>query len=117
MKHIIAAAIAATIAAPALAGPCAPRTSVIEQLADKYGEARQSAALSANGNMVEIFVNEEAGSWTAIETTPDGMSCLVSFGTAFEWINSTLPIGDPTYFYRKQNRTGAQNDTQGLSFW
>jgi hypothetical protein len=41
---------------------CAPREIVVERLAEKYGESRQSVGLGANNSMVEVFAAGDTGS-------------------------------------------------------
>ena len=92
MKMIIAAMIM-VLASSALAQGqnCAPRPSVVERLAEKYGETRQSIGLGAQGTVVEVFASEETGSWTITVTMPSGFTCLVASGQSFERISEALP--------------------------
>ena len=70
---------------------CAPRTAVVERLASGYGETRQSIGLGANNAVVEVFASEETGTWTITVTSPQGVTCLVASGQAFEETLETLP--------------------------
>ncbi|MBV2360236.1 hypothetical protein KUH32_10655 [Thalassococcus sp. CAU 1522] len=70
---------------------CAPREMVIERLATKYGETRQSIGLGNNNAVVEVFASEETGTWTITVTTASGMTCLVASGQAFEELAEALP--------------------------
>jgi hypothetical protein len=70
---------------------CAPRDQVIERLAAKYGESRQSIGLGANNAVIEVFASLETGTWTITATTVDGMTCLMASGQAFEELADTLP--------------------------
>lgn len=74
---------------------CAPREVVLERLATGYGEERQSVGLGGGGAMVETFANRETGSWTIVATLPNGASCLLASGQAFELVNEPLPQGAP----------------------
>ena len=74
---------------------CAPRDSVVERLASKYGEARKAIGLGANNNLVEVFASESSGSWTITVTDTVGLTCLVASGLAFETLAEALPNGDP----------------------
>lgn len=85
MKTLIFAVFAALFAMPAWAGQCAPRQVVIEAMQQKYKEQRVAIAISETGLMVEIYAAEN-GSWTAIQTNGQGLSCVVSSGQAFELI-------------------------------
>ena len=62
---------------------CAPRDSALAQLAEKWGETRRAVML-ANGPIFEIYAAEDSGTWTILRTTPDGLSCIVASGVAYE---------------------------------
>lgn len=70
---------------------CGPRDIVVTRLAEGYGETRQSMGLGANNAVIEVFASEETGSWTITVTTPNGMTCLVASGQAFEALAEALP--------------------------
>lgn len=71
-------------------GNCAQRDAVIDRLANKYGETRQSMGLGANNAVVEVFASKESGSWTITVTMPTGVTCLVASGQAFETLTEDL---------------------------
>ncbi|EBA08122.1 hypothetical protein SSE37_11279 [Sagittula stellata E-37] len=70
---------------------CAPREKVVERLADKYGETRQSMGLGSNNAVMEVFASVESGSWTITVTMSNGITCLVASGQAFEELAEVLP--------------------------
>ncbi len=70
---------------------CAPRDTVIERLADRFGETRQSIGLGSQGSVVETFASDTTGSWTITVTMPNGMTCLVASGQSFEELAEALP--------------------------
>ena len=70
---------------------CAPRDDVVQRLANKYGESRQSMGLGANNAVVEVFASDESGSWTITVTSPAGVTCLVASGQHFEELAEALP--------------------------
>lgn len=70
---------------------CAPRDFVLERLAERYGETRQSIGLGAQGTVMEVFASAETGSWTIIATLPSGISCMVASGQSFETVAEVLP--------------------------
>lgn len=83
----IGALLLALIGGPAPAQDmrnCAPRDAVIGRLAERYGETRQSIGLGANNAVVEMFAARETGTWTIILTLPNGLSCLIASGQAYE---------------------------------
>ena len=70
---------------------CAARDTVVERLAEKYGESRQALGLGTQGAVVEIFASESSGSWTITVTLPNGSTCLMATGQAFEQLAEVLP--------------------------
>jgi hypothetical protein len=70
---------------------CAPRDTVVERLASKYGETRQSMGLGSNNAVMEVFASAESGSWTITVTMANGVTCLVASGQAFEELAEALP--------------------------
>lgn len=93
-RMILGLAMGATMATAAMAQSrpsCAPRDIVIERLASKYGETRQSIGLGANNAVVEVYASDSSGSWTIIVTSTSGMTCLVASGMAFETLAEALP--------------------------
>ncbi len=70
---------------------CAPREAVVERLADRYGETRQSLGLGARGSVVEVFASQDTGTWTITVTAPSGLTCLVASGQSFEAVAEALP--------------------------
>ena len=99
----IAALLCAAQAVPSVAGQsqdrphCASRDRVIEQLADRYGETRRSVGLGSDNTMVEVFASDRTGSWTITVTTPEGLTCLVASGQAYQArTDSSRPQGHDT---------------------
>ncbi|GAA3863011.1 hypothetical protein [Celeribacter arenosi] len=78
-------AVALVIAGAASAqANCANRDQVIDRLMSKFGESRQSIGLAPNNGVFEVFASPETGTWTIVVTQPNGMSCLIASGQAFE---------------------------------
>ena len=84
-------ALAATQVTAQTARNCAPRDAVVERLAAKYGETRQSIGLGANNAVVEVFASDETGTWTITVTMASGVTCLVASGQSFETLAEALP--------------------------
>ena len=94
LKAVLTGAVLAlSISGPALAqaNNCAPREKVVDRLASKYGETRQSMGLGTNNSVVEVFASSDTGTWTITITRTDGMTCLVASGQAFEALAEMLP--------------------------
>lgn len=94
MRHLITMGLSVLLATPVAAqtaANCAPREIIVEKLAEKYGETRQSMGLGANNAVIEVFASEETGTWTITVTSVHGMTCLVASGQAFEALAESLP--------------------------
>lgn len=66
---------------------CGDRLQVITALEERFGETRRSVALTADNAIVEVFASDISGSWTITTTTPDGQTCIVAAGDAYEAIH------------------------------
>lgn len=83
----IAAALAAAAAFPAPASAqmvCGERASIVSQLEERYGESRRSIGLQEGRGIVEVWASDETGTWSIVITTPQGMTCLMAAGEAFQ---------------------------------
>lgn len=88
--------LAASTAAAQTAN-CSTRDHVVGHLADRFGEARQSIGLASGNRIVEMFASPETGTWTLTMTTPDGRTCIIGAGQAWEGIEDEVtPAGQPT---------------------
>lgn len=97
MKGLLLTAIITLTGTAALSqqmSHCASRDLVVERLAQKYGESRQALGLGSQGAMVEIFASEDSGSWTITVTMPNGSTCLMATGQAYEKLAEALPNTD-----------------------
>ncbi len=94
IASLISAAVSAGIASPTLAqgASCADRNLIVERLAKKYGETRQSAGLNQNNGMVEVFASDDTGTWTILVTMPNGMSCLMAAGKAWQGETASVEV-------------------------
>ena len=80
--------LSASADAQAPAGaPCADRAKVVEHLRELYG----GQGRAAGGTVIELFVGV-GGSFTLFATTPQGLSCLIATGEAWE------PSPQPEHF-------------------
>jgi len=76
---------------------CGPRATVIAHLSENFGESRQTIGMADGGNVIEVFASIETGSWTITVTMPNGMTCLVAAGRAFELlVEAPAPAGTPS---------------------
>jgi hypothetical protein len=79
------ASVATALAWPAAAqAVCGEREKFIDHLSNSYAEAPVAIGLASNGNVLEVLKSDKAGTWTIIVTRPNGMSCVVASGEAWE---------------------------------
>ena len=90
-------ALLAAAPLPAEPGPrlCGPHDAIASDLAQRFGESRRAAALSADNTVIEFFANDATGSWSLTVTTPGGPTCLVAAGEAFVTFAPDPAAGDP----------------------
>ena len=75
---------------------CAERSIVVNELAEKYRETRHAVGLAGDSMIMELFASTDTGTWTITITTPDGTTCLVASGGAFQPVfENAGPAGDP----------------------
>lgn len=91
LTTVALAVTAAPAAAQSAQNKCAPREIVVQRLAEKYGESRQSIGMGQRGMLMETFASDKTGSWTITVTTPQGMTCLVASGQSYEALAEALP--------------------------
>ncbi len=81
---LLVAAATAALPAGAQSRSCGDRDRIVAILAERYGETVRSMGLAANASIFEVFASDETGSWTITMTTPDGQTCLMASGLAFD---------------------------------
>ena len=69
---------------------CAPRAEILRMLAKNYREVVVNRGLVSNGQVLEVAASP-AGTWSLFFTQPDGTSCLVLFGTAWQAVAPAPP--------------------------
>lgn len=56
----------------------------MHQLAAKSGEAPVAIGLSEAGRLIEVPAGQDGGTFTVIETSPQGLSCIVLSGDSWQ---------------------------------
>ena len=96
-RTVLGVVVAAMLPATAMAQGqqnCSSRDQVVERLASKYGESRQSIGMAPKGRVVEVYASLETGTWTITVTMPNGITCLVASGQSFENLDEPVePAG------------------------
>lgn len=67
------------------AAVCTKRTKLLGVLDGKYAEQRQAIGLISQSGVLEVFASDK-GTWTVVVTNPNGMSCIVASGDAYEQV-------------------------------
>ena len=70
---------------------CGQRADVERMLKEQFGERAMAHGLAHTGAVAEIFTSRK-GTWTIIATSPNGMSCMIGSGEAWQ----TTLAGDET---------------------
>lgn len=92
MKAVVTALLLASCApAHAEITQCGAYDAVVAGLGERYGENRRMAGLMGPSEMLEVYANDETGTWTVITVTPDGQACLRAAGDTFSDTPSELP--------------------------
>ena len=73
---------------------CTDRDDVLRQLAERWDEQIVFWGLTPGGFMVEILSSPD-GSWTALVTSPRGLSCFLASGSGGRQIVPEQLIGPP----------------------
>jgi len=89
LAFFTAAIMAVFLCAQPAAAMCGKRVDIVAELIKKYNEKQIGMGLSADGKLIEIFVAKGTGGFTILLSTPDGASCVVSYGKA--WQTSGFP--------------------------
>ncbi len=84
-KWLLSLALLPVAASGALAAPpCGPRADVLAQLAKTFDEAPIAVGLADSGALVEVLMSDRGATWTIIVSQPNGTSCLVAAGEAWQ---------------------------------
>jgi hypothetical protein len=63
---------------------CQHWRAIAAHLDAKFAERPVAAGLQTNGNLLQLFVSTETGTWSMVVVQPSGMGCLVSAGKGWE---------------------------------
>ncbi len=70
---------------------CNDRDKALALLTNKYQEAPVGIGVSNTGKLVELLTTADGRTWTIIETTPDGRTCLVASGEGWRKVEHEGP--------------------------
>lgn len=63
---------------------CGKREAIVNQLENRYGETRRSMGYQEGRGIIETWANDDTGTWSIIMTNPEGVTCLLAAGEAFQ---------------------------------
>ena len=63
---------------------CFAHVDLVKELHSKHSEAPVSIGLARNGGLIEVFSTDDGSTWTIVITKPDGTSCVMATGEAWE---------------------------------
>ena len=87
-----AIAVATLLAMPAnaMSPVCGDRIKVLDSLSAKYAEEPVAVGVTANGGVIEVLKAPDGKTWTILFTSPNGASCLVASGEAWQELEVKL---------------------------
>ncbi len=90
LAALVALAVTGPVAAAAQQSVyCGARAAIVERLGQKFGEARTGGGLMSQDQLLEIWSAPDTGTWTALLTRADGVSCIL--GSGDNWYQA-LPV-------------------------
>jgi hypothetical protein len=90
---VIALIVLASMGVPGAASAqqlCAEHADVVKQLDARHAEAPVAFGITANGGVIEVFSTGDGSTWTMVLTTPDGTTCMLAAGEAWETLPSLM---------------------------
>lgn len=91
----LAATLLATPAIIPVEVVCAEREALLTSLSREYSEAPKELGLANNGSVVELLTTRDGRTWTMLMTRPDGTSCVIAAGEAWEAVPAQMAGGQP----------------------
>ena len=85
--------IAAHAQNAAVVQACDNHAEIAGRLGEQYKEVPTGFGIQLNGNLLQLYVSQETGTWTLLSTSPSGVSCIVGAGENWEILPE--PIDDP----------------------
>jgi hypothetical protein len=100
MRNLAAACAGLTLTTVPIAqdgGPslCAPYARFVSHLEAKFHEQRYAFGVTPDGKLVEFYTSP-SGTWTVLETRPDGTACVVTHGGGWERLETPQVLSQPS---------------------
>jgi hypothetical protein len=64
--------------------PCLARSLMVDTLIDDYGEQLAEVHEIKGKGLLEFHVSPKEGTWTAVLTRPNGLSCVLAVGDGID---------------------------------
>ena len=68
----------------ASAQACLDRSNMVDTLAQEYGEQLAEVRKIKGEGLLEFYVSPAEGNWTALLTSPKGISCVIAVGEGLD---------------------------------
>ena len=95
-KAVLLSIALALVSSAALAQvPCGERAKIVGWLGVNYKEAPVATGLSNKGALVEVLSSVDGETWTIIVTKPNGISCIVDTGQAWQPRAPEYDVAEP----------------------
>ncbi len=76
--------------------PCTDRAGAVATLQDDYSEQGRGMGITRGGGVLELWASDGGETWTMLLNLPDGVSCLVLAGEAWQQVRPKAePMGQP----------------------
>ena len=92
---LISVAIVLVSSAASAEVPCGQRDTIVDWLAGKYKEAPVASGISSKGALIEVLSTEKGDTWTILLTAPNGTSCVVDTGQAWQPKPHEFEVAEP----------------------
>ncbi len=73
---------------------CMTHAEMMKQLDGRFSESQVAIGLASNGQLLEVFSTGDGSTWTIVITKPDGMSCVLTTGEAWDG-RKQIALGQP----------------------
>ena len=97
MPKVVLISMAMLFAGSAAAAeiPCGKRDTIVDWLAGKYLEEPVASGISSKGALLEVLSSRDGGTWTILLTAPNGTTCVVDTGQAWQAKPHKLEVAEP----------------------
>ncbi len=73
---------------------CMTHAEMTNQLEGRFSESQFAIGLASNGQLLEGFSTGDGSTWTIVITKPDGVSCVLTTGEAWDG-RLQIALGQP----------------------